>query len=107
MINEAIFLGIFIIVLGGLASEIYPAGEGVIAVTPTSEIIVASGFTRDGIYFELKEYQTAEGIILSSFKTLDLNKRIKIRGQIIGISDEKYVFSVKETVIDLAIFAKK
>lgn len=107
MTIEAIFLAILAIVLGGSISEILSEQDVIIEITPTTETVVANGFTRHGIYFELKEYQTAEDIILSSFKTLDLNQKVRVKGQVIGTDSGKYVFSVKETVIDLAAFAKK
>jgi len=107
MIKETIFLAILSIVLGGSLSEIYSADDTVITITPTKETIIASGFTRDNIYFELKEYETAENIILSSFKELNLNKTSTVKGRIIGIENRKYVFSVSETLLDLSEIGNK
>ena len=107
MIKETIFLAILSIVLGGSLSEIYSADDTVITITPTKETIIASGFTRDNIYFELKEYETTDNIVLSSFKKLTLNESSKVKGRIIGIDNRKYVFSVAETVLDLSEIGNK
>lgn len=103
----AIFLAILVIVLAGSLSETLSEQDVIIEITPTTETVTASGITRDGIYFELKEYQTAENIILSSFKTLDLNKKIKVKGRMIGINGGKYIFSVKEIILDLSAITNR
>ena len=102
MIKETIFLAILSIVLGGSVSEVFSTADTVITITPTKEIIIASGFTRDNIYFELKEYETTDNITLSSFKELNLNKRSTVKGRIVGIENGKYIFSVAETLLDLS-----
>ncbi len=102
MIKEIIFLAILIIVLGESISEIRSTPDTVITITPTKETMIASGFTGDNIYFELKEYETKDNIVLSSFIKLNLNESSKVKGRIIGIDNGKYIFSVAETFFNLS-----
>ena len=106
MIKETIFLAI-LIGLGGPVSEIGCTPDIVITITPTKETMIASGFSEDDIYFELKEYETTDNITLSSFKELNLNKSSKVKGRIVGKENGKYVFSVAETIFDLSEIGKQ
>lgn len=97
--RKVILLAILIMVLNESASE---TPEIVIAVTPTKETIMESGFsTKYNMSYELKEYETTDNIVLSSLKTLNLNESSKVKGRIIGIENGKYVFSVEGVVHDL------
>ena len=102
MLKETIFLAILSLVLWEFVSEIGSTSDIVITITPTKETMIISGFSEDNIYFELREYETTENIVLSSSKELNLNKRTTVKGRIVGIENGKYVFSVAETLLDLS-----
>lgn len=105
MIRVIIFLAILSI--AGFVSEIGPTSDIVITITPTKETMIVSGFSEDDIYFELKEYETTDNIVLSSFRELKLNKSSTVRGRIIGIENGKYVFSVAENLLNLSEIGNK
>ena len=107
MIKETIFLAILSIVLAGFVSEKGSSPDIVITITPTKETMIASGFSGDDIYYELKEYETTDNIVLSSFKQLNLNRSSTVKGRIIGIENGKYVFSVAENILDLSEIGNK
>ncbi len=100
MIRVIIFLAILSI--GGFVSETGSTPDVIITITPTKETMILSGFSEDNIYFELREYETTDNIVLSSFKELNLNKRSTVKGRIVGIENGKYVFSVTEILLDLS-----
>ncbi len=105
MIRVIIFLAILSI--AGFVSEIGSTSDIVITITPTKETMIVSGFSEDNIYFELKEYETTDNIVLSSFRELKLNKSSTVRGRIIGIENGKYVFSVAENLLNLSEIGNK
>ena len=101
MIKVPIFLAIVSIFLAGSASEIFTS-DVVITITPIKETIIMSGITKDNMYYELKEYETTDNIVLSSLKTLNINNSSKLKGRITGIKNGKYVFSVEGLVYNIS-----
>lgn len=107
MIKVTIFLAILSIFLGDSVSEICCMADTVITITPTKETMIASSFAGDNTFFELKEYETTDNIVLSSFIKLDLNKSSKVKGRIIGIENGKYIFLVDENIFELSMVGNK